>query len=62
MRKQPKIETNKFERVHGKKPRGTGFWMFESSTGQIAEFKGTFGEATKRARQYMGGHTVYVMP
>lgn len=51
--------TNKYEWSHGKKPRGTGLWMFQLSAMrvdgrrearvEVFEFNGSFGEARRAA-------------
>lgn len=44
------IKTNKYERAHGKKPRGTGYWAFGNSTETTVWFVyGTYSEAKRKA-------------
>lgn len=43
------VVTSKYERTHGKMPRGYGMWIFEAEDGTWYEELGTYTEAKKTA-------------
>lgn len=46
------VKTTHYEFAHGRKPRGTGLWMFHGyndRSGRTFEFNGTYSEAKKEA-------------
>ncbi len=45
------ISTAMFEWTHGRKPRGRGYWCFETLDGRQFWFNGLFSEAKSRARK-----------
>lgn len=54
------INTNRYERSHGKSPKGRGVWMFEDQDGNFAHsYAGLYSEAKKSA-QKSGYEFLYV--
>lgn len=60
----PVVKTNIYERAHGKKPKGSGLWMFNTSDTIKDAFDttGTYSEAAKKAQEHFKGESViYVL-
>lgn len=51
-----RVDTSKFETVHGKSPKGFGQWFFEVD-GKSVVFTGSFGDAREFAAA-QGNHVV----
>lgn len=44
-------DTSKYERSHGKKPRGYGLWCFSFRAARVVAFTATYSEAKKLVKQ-----------
>lgn len=50
------FENGRYERSHGKAPRGAGLWLFERRTGgPVFQFNGTLSQAKAAARTWAAG-------
>ena len=62
-----RVNTNRYEAAHGKKPRGFGMWSFEHNAGyqKIVFATGNYSEAKKeaiKAAQEKGASEIIVLP
>jgi hypothetical protein len=44
------VNTREFEFSHGKKPRGSGFWIFFFDNARTFTFAGKYGDAVRAAK------------
>lgn len=61
------VDTTKYERSHGKKPRGRGLWWFgDWNENWTVQCEGTYTEAKKAALKAAAPHeefmTIYPLP
>ncbi len=61
-----RTNTNEYERTHGRKPRGTGMWLFKIGNREtLFASTGTYTEAKKSATftaKHSGEKEITVMP
>ena len=61
---KPEVNTRVFEFSHGKKPRGEGYWAFNTQDRLEGAFwfNGSYSEAKKAAQAHFAGEpVVYVL-
>lgn len=56
------VSTQKFEAVHGHKPRGFGLWIFRAECGVTLEVTSQYVKASKVVRMMVPGQTLEVLP
>lgn len=61
-----RVDTIRFEASHGRTPKGSGWWMFETQDRRVVtEVRGTYTEAKRAALRYAaerGIAVLYVCP
>jgi hypothetical protein len=60
------VRTNRYYASHLKAPRGYGWWLFETLSGEfVFEFRGKYSEAKKAAQNWLkdnNHYELYVCP